>query len=786
MNNLNPSYDLRGDFDFNNFPDGNFFKQNSGQEYIEKLLQNECKLRNCMIDNSTLLKSFYENGDDILNQSINLIRENYYEEFETIIKNNIDTIDKNGTTLLKIAVLCKNMRAIEMIISNDHFNLDINNDIFAFACEINCNEIINLLLNLNNINVNKKGGSKNESPLYYALSNANKTVLTLLLKRDDIDVNIFDFKNIHIIEHAIHNKNNQIALELLKHKNIDLKLLNKYNNLLYLFCQECNIELIEAFFNHGNYSEEDFKEYIDECFLKLVCNPSIGNNILEYFKKVNINYQDKNGNTSIIYACINNYFDKLNYLLGKDADISLTNIFDNNALMYCFSKNYADCANSIFNYLKDKNKEFVEKIINQKNYQNDTCLRFAIKNNSNSMIEQLINLGCDINCYDDNGKTTLLYSIETKNYNLFKFLINNPRIDINQPDLTGQSSLIYAIRLVLNNKNDISYKLSDDFLFLTDLFQHKNININIKDNKGQSLFMFLLDLKYKQKKPVETVNNDMFKGISINNFPEGGHFPTCFTSNMDQWLNNNETINNQNVDQTYKLIDLIIYLLIKRNDLNLDTLDNFGNSVFNILLKNNDIVLFNKIINKININIKNWSGQTYLMQTIDKIKTGLKNNVFEESLCKPDFSIKGIKNPSNDWFEIPQTSVYSKSAKLDLDNNDCYSSNMSFLDSILNNPNLDINLQDYNGNNALFYAILKNDYIVVEKLLTCPKINSSIKNLKEESFLICALKNNSWNIVELLVKKGYDVTNENITNEQKLILNNLVEKYLNKKKGWFS
>jgi hypothetical protein len=139
---------------------------------------------------------------------------------------------------------------------------------------------------------------------------------------------------------------------------------------------------------------------------------------------------------------------------------------------------------SIFEILKNKDKEFVSKIINQRNYNNFTCLKYVMQNNWTDVLEELINLGADVNNFDENGKTPLIYSIETKNYNLFKLLLNNLSTDINCPDQIGESPLYHAVKKIMRNSNiDFTSKLSEEFSFLFDLLNHKNIDLNRKNNK---------------------------------------------------------------------------------------------------------------------------------------------------------------------------------------------------------------------------------------------------------------------------------------------------------------
>ena len=76
------------------------------------------------------------------------------------------------------------------------------------------------------------------------------------------------------------------------------------------------------------------------------------------------------------------------------------------------------------------------------------------------------------------------------------------------------------------------------------------------------------------------------------------------------------------------------------------------------------------------------------------------------------------------------------------------------IDALLAHPEIDVNLIDKNTDNALLWAVSKNDFETLEKLLKFPEIELNHKNELGYTALSIAKERNSTEVIKLLVNQG--------------------------------
>lgn len=144
------------------------------------------------------------------------------------------------------------------------------------------------------------------------------------------------------------------------------------------------------------------------------------------------------------------YYDLADYLIEKNADISITNSKGENALI--LSANYPYILNLLINNKAD---------INAVDNNGKTALHYACEGGDLYSVKLLIKSGADINKRDILGKTMLMYAVENENFDLIKYLIENLKVDINEKDDWGQNAIFYATKIEIARYliyNDINYK----------------------------------------------------------------------------------------------------------------------------------------------------------------------------------------------------------------------------------------------------------------------------------------------------------------------------------------
>ena len=149
-----------------------------------------------------------------------------------------------------------------------------------------------------------------------------------------------------------------------------------------------------------------------------------------------INAVNENGDTMLMKAVSIGYYDLADYLIDKNADISITNNKGENALI--LSANYPYIMNLLINNNAD---------VNASDNNGKTALHYACAGGDLYSVKLLIKSGADINKRDILGKTILMYAVENENLKLIKYLVEEVNVDINEKDDWGQNAIFFATKI---------------------------------------------------------------------------------------------------------------------------------------------------------------------------------------------------------------------------------------------------------------------------------------------------------------------------------------------------
>ncbi len=116
--------------------------------------------------------------------------------------------------------------------------------------------------------------------------------------------------------------------------------------------------------------------------------------------------------------------------------------------------------------LKDK---FLD--INSRDLWNKTALIYASSNNLPGS-EELVNLGADVNLFDENGESALSYALNYKNFQLADFLISH-KADVNFKIQRGDKHMTLLTNAITNKNVEIAKYLVS-----------KNASLELKDDYG--------------------------------------------------------------------------------------------------------------------------------------------------------------------------------------------------------------------------------------------------------------------------------------------------------------
>ena len=272
---------------------------------------------------------------------------------------------------------------------------------------------------------------------------------------------------------------------------------------------------------------------------------------------ININAQDENGNTALMFLSLSKYIYDINtinsakLLIKSGADVNLKNNGGMTALMnasavgsdelvellinagarvnevdndgrtaiFYACRGYDVCSfyinyNSFYGYSFSESVEVVKFLIdngadvNLKNNGGMTALMSA-SDVSHELIELLIKSGARVNEVDDNGKSALMYAIiSSSDIEVVKFLIDNGA-NVNLKSNDGETALMNAyirgnkelVELLINSGADVNL-----------------IDFNLKDNYGRTKLMEAS--KIGNKEAVELLIN---AGARVNEIDNDGN-----------------------------------------------------------------------------------------------------------------------------------------------------------------------------------------------------------------------------------------------------------------------
>ena len=707
-----------------------------------------------------------ESSNPITQQFIKAVKEcnhvnliNLLQTHGTVIK------DEEQLSPLKIAILLGNFAAVKTILKFNEYVLDNTSD-FALACEqsLSYNEYYDIIVEFakcQNFDVNKVGGTINETPLYLLMRNGKLNEFKFLLTFNNVNVNVKTNSGVSLFLFALNNYNVRFVDLLLNYSGLKLSE-DEVNAIFYSSDNSLISKLLSL---SGKF---DLKESTKakEHFFALTKNPITSVDILQKFETVvDFNSKDDLDCTPLTYAMQNNDINKLKYFLSKNVDIVYTDHNDMNPLMNAITDNNNEIAKILLNSIKNYDDSIKNKLRDQCNKSNENVLILAAKNNNNEILKLTYEtFKVNVNHQDGNGYTALYYTVDKQNVTNLNILLNDPLIDINVQDTNGNTILMDCIS---KNNFDLAYLLLKN--------KNKNIDMNIKNNYGQNVLLLCLN---RLNSKCDQKNTDVYQTIGkVPKFsphdPDGfddmsnlAEYPGCHSDEiMVRMFNSVSHTRSTNSYQgiipykqvpmndftpcasiktkTKTLNDIVNIISTTNSDLNL--FDIYNKSPLAYLIENKDHKLFSNFINldNINLNLKNNDGKTYLMTLFDKL------------------------------IETKLDSTY-----------------LTMFLQLFNHSKINLNETDYLGNTILNVIAGCKDIFILDQLLKNKTLDINKANYKNVTPLVNAVRNELWNNVKLLLVNGSDqnVAKERLFNEETLYkFNNLATQCkTNKdaKKGW--
>ena len=162
---------------------------------------------------------------------------------------------------------------------------------------------------------------------------------------------------------------------------------------------------------------------------------------IELFKK-NVDQQDEDGNTALLFAAEQGYEDILDLLLQAGADPNLSDFKQRTPLI---SAAYKGKINIVKNLLQI---DTVKENINNQDINGNTALIFSAKRGYEDILDLLLQAGADPDLSDFKQRTPLMSAAYKGKINVVKNLlqIDTVKENINNQDINGNTALIFTVK----------------------------------------------------------------------------------------------------------------------------------------------------------------------------------------------------------------------------------------------------------------------------------------------------------------------------------------------------
>jgi len=425
----------------------------------------------------------------------------------------------------------------------------------------------------------------------------NFDLIENVLKHDLFSKVLNEFRHSNILIKACQNNNLNAASWLLT-MNIDKYVQDEYGMTALMHAAHHSelISIVEKLINNDDDSIHLTDNNDETALFHAVNNIDILSILLN--SEIDVNHQNKNGDTVLIYCCKNELMYAVDKIIKKsNINLNLRNFEDRNAVMYLVENGKYNIINFL-SYILKKNR--IELDVNYRNKNNETLVSILIsqfrkwyyseniRKEGNKILVYayilmyLIDSGCDFNApIDEEGNTPIMFFMMVGDYcSAYYILQNYEKIDLSIKNNKGISATLLSL----------SIKESNNFLKQTFL-KHKAFDIYSQDEHRNNPLMYYL------------INRNSFLFSVACNEINSSNKEKVYSQINDK---------NENIIIIATKLGLFKYLFdIVFSNNNIDHQDNLGNTALYYAIKIKDKYAINSLIYRhANLNIKNNQGKS--------------------------------------------------------------------------------------------------------------------------------------------------------------------------------
>ncbi|MFH1643903.1 MAG: ankyrin repeat domain-containing protein [bacterium] len=285
--------------------------------------------------------------------------------------------------------------------------------------------------------------------------------------------------------------------------------MKKILGIFFVIFAFCSIGLVKSFMNFEEF-EKDRPVFTDKATpvdFDLLMGAFEGKNDMimkAIFDGANINFQDKNGKTALIWATIQNHSQIVNYIIEKLKGVDIYIQDKSGKTAYDYAPNID-----------------LKLSINPK----QTFFSAAAQGNFEA-VKKALSKGVKIDARDSNGKTALIWAVSAGDQKIVEYLIDNGA-NVYIKDKEGRNALGYT--------NDLSMKISlmpiPDFLFSAAAQGNfeavkkalsKGVKIDAQDSNGKTALIWAVSaddqkiIEYLLKQGADPSHNDIFNKTAFH------------------------------------------------------------------------------------------------------------------------------------------------------------------------------------------------------------------------------------------------------------------------------